>query len=51
MNRFNQVCGVPSPAVAKLQQEFIDGVLEPEETVAFAKVCFGLVDAAERSND
>lgn len=51
MNQFNQICGAPSPAVDRLQQEFIDGVLEPAETVAFAKVCFGLVDAAEKNND
>jgi hypothetical protein len=49
IRRFNRVAGAPSPAVLRLQEEFIAGKLEPKEFVDFAKVCLGLIAAAERS--
>lgn len=49
MRRFNRVAGAPSPAVVKLQEEFIDGKLGPKETVNFAKVCMGLIHAGDEA--
>lgn len=42
----NRLLGPPSDAMAMLQREFIGEQMQPSETVAFAKVCFGLLKVA-----
>lgn len=49
IRRFNRVAGAPSPGVTRLQDEFIEGKLDPQEVVNFAKVCLGLIAAAEKA--
>ena len=47
IEKFNIAMAPPSPAVQRLQQEFIDGTMDTEETLAFAKVYFDLVNALD----
>lgn len=49
IQKFNLATGAPSYNVAKMQHEFIKGEMEPAETIAFAKVCLDLIDAAVRA--
>jgi hypothetical protein len=48
MYEVNLATGAPSYAVSNMQHEFVEGRMEFNETVAFAKVCLGLVDAARK---
>lgn len=48
MSKFDQVSGPHSEAIARLQRDFIEGNLDPAETIALAKVCMGVIDAAAR---
>lgn len=48
MAKFNRILGVPSYEVARMQHDFLEGKMEPEETVAFAKVCLALIEAASK---
>lgn len=42
----NRLSGPPSAQMAALQQEFIDDRMEPQETLAFAAVAYGLLAEA-----
>lgn len=46
VDNLNCIRGPPSMAMAMLQEEFIDEQMEPDETVAFARVCYGLLAVA-----
>jgi hypothetical protein len=46
VNDLNRLSGPPSPAMSIFQDEFIEDRMEPGETIAFAKVCYGLLAAA-----
>lgn len=48
VNRFNQLTGVPSYSVTRLQEEFIEDKLAPDEMVGFAEMCSNLIQAAEQ---
>lgn len=47
MNKFNLALGEPSYEIARLQYDFLEGQMVPDEALAFAQVCLGLLDAAE----
>lgn len=47
IQKFNCAAGAPSPAVRRLQEEFVEGKLEADETANYANVCLDLIDAAE----
>lgn len=47
IQKFNLALAPPSPAVQRLQQEFIEGRMDAKETLAFAKVYCDLVNASE----
>lgn len=46
--KFNEILGAPSYEVARMQWDFLEGQMDPEETIAFAKVCLGLINAAAK---
>lgn len=47
----NLATGAPSYNVAKMQHEFIAGLMGPEEVVAFGRLCLRLVDAAPKPHE
>lgn len=46
IDALNRALGPHSPAMAMFQREFIDERMDPSDTIAFAKVCYGLLAAA-----
>jgi len=43
VDSFNRVMGAPSVAMAIFQEEFTEERMDPAETLAFAKVCYGVL--------
>jgi hypothetical protein len=49
VERYNQVAGPPSMAVARVQNEFINDAMERQEIVAFVGVCEALIAASKKN--
>lgn len=47
IGHYNFLAGLPSDAMAQLQDEFINARMAEEETIAFVKVCLGLITVAK----
>lgn len=45
INEFNRVVGPPSYQIQIVQNDFIQDRMDPAETIAFVKVCRGLIAA------
>lgn len=47
IDHYNYLAGMPSDAMVRLQDEFINARMVEQETIAFVKVCLGLIAAAK----
>lgn len=45
IDHYNRLAGRPSDAMVLLQDEFINARMIEHETIAFVKVCLGLINA------
>jgi hypothetical protein len=45
MRRYNEAVGAPGPQVKQVQQEFIDGIMQPEFVITFADQCEMMIAA------
>lgn len=50
MKRFNEVVGSPSYLVAIVQYEFVNGLMEPEEMVDYARTCREIIFSIETTS-
>jgi hypothetical protein len=47
MERFNQLVGSPSYAMAVVQNEFVSGRMEPDEMMDYARACREIIYSIE----